>query len=70
MFENPQSFVFVYPDIEGFQTTTKHMTFTSLAEAQALHLRSLFTTTGRDRMFHEARTKFEQGKNISFSLFS
>lgn len=60
MEENPTSFVFVYPDIEDFETTAKHMSFTSLAEAHALHLRSRLSETGRERMFHVSQTKFEE----------
>jgi hypothetical protein len=62
MAENPTSFVFVYPDIESFETTAKHMSFTSLAEAHALHLRSRLSETGRERMFQVSQTKFEEGK--------
>lgn len=40
---DPKSFIFVYGDIAEFEATTKQMTFTSLAEANVLHLRSLTT---------------------------
>ncbi len=68
MSENPNSFVFVYPDIVSFETSVKHMSFTSLAEAHALHLRSRLSETGRERMFLVSQTKFEEGKKTRFEL--